>query len=85
VQSYSPAAAAEAAAAGVPLEPAALATLQGAGAAAGAASHGPFAIDCSWLDGRFELAPNRTLHFNSVLLRHCRCVFSVRVFVLHAQ
>jgi hypothetical protein len=79
VASLSPAAAAAAAAAGVALErelPAALASQ--------AEARGPFFIDYSHLNGRFQLMPGHTLTWHSVVLTRCRTLSTAGFVTKHA-
>lgn len=68
IMSLSPAALAAAAAAGAPVDPAAINTPQ----VTAALASGPFVINCNHLDGRFQLRANTTLEYNSVILVDCR-------------
>jgi hypothetical protein len=77
VQSLSPAAVARANASGAPLDTASTAQLQKV------ADSGPYWINCQHLDGRFQLAANYTLEYNSVVLVNCRTLSTAGFITKH--
>lgn len=77
VQSLSPAAVARANATGEPLDTASSAQLQKT------ADNGPYWINCQHLDGRFQLAANYTLEYNSVVLVNCRTLSTAGFITKH--